>query len=137
MFSWDTFCTSAHVDLTVAVIGWFSLSLSLGYGGFDNYNGFNNYCFGNGMFDDRLRGGERGGRGKGPLLEGFERHFGQSDRLFTKVFFFYCEFAKSQRVCFSVSLQGWEDTVTVTDTDTDTAVEGTGVPGSTAAILST
>ncbi|KAM6977449.1 heterogeneous nuclear ribonucleoprotein H3 [Aplochiton taeniatus] len=35
-----------------------------GYGGLDNYNGFNNYCFGNGMFDDRLRG-ERGGRGMG------------------------------------------------------------------------
>ncbi|XP_029496053.1 heterogeneous nuclear ribonucleoprotein H3 [Oncorhynchus nerka] len=27
-----------------------------GYGGFDNYNGFSNYCFGNGMFDDRIRG---------------------------------------------------------------------------------
>lgn len=37
-----------------------------GYGGFDNFNGFNNYCFGNGMFDDRLRG-ERGGRGPFPL----------------------------------------------------------------------
>ncbi|CAL8403757.1 unnamed protein product [Boreogadus saida] len=36
-----------------------------GYGGFDNYNGFNNYCFGNGMFDERLRAGERGGRGMG------------------------------------------------------------------------
>lgn len=36
---------------------------SLGYGGFDSYNGFNNYCFGNGMFDERVRG-ERGGRGK-------------------------------------------------------------------------
>uniref|UniRef100_A0A3B3ZAE5 RRM domain-containing protein n=1 Tax=Periophthalmus magnuspinnatus TaxID=409849 RepID=A0A3B3ZAE5_9GOBI len=35
-----------------------------GYGGFDNYNGFNNYCFGNGMFDDRGRG-DRGGRGLG------------------------------------------------------------------------
>lgn len=34
-----------------------------GYGGFDSYNGFNNYCFGNGMFDERVRG-ERGGRGK-------------------------------------------------------------------------
>lgn len=34
-----------------------------GYGGFDNYNGFNNYCFGNGMFDERVRG-ERG-RGMG------------------------------------------------------------------------
>ncbi|XP_060895951.1 heterogeneous nuclear ribonucleoprotein H3 isoform X2 [Labrus mixtus] len=33
-----------------------------GYGGFDGYNGFNNYCFGNGMFDERVRG-ERGGRG--------------------------------------------------------------------------
>ncbi|XP_026149053.1 heterogeneous nuclear ribonucleoprotein H3 isoform X2 [Mastacembelus armatus] len=35
-----------------------------GYSGFDNYNGFNNYCFGNGMFDERMRG-ERGGRGMG------------------------------------------------------------------------
>lgn len=34
-----------------------------GYSGFDSYNGFNNYCFGNGMFDERVRG-ERGGRGK-------------------------------------------------------------------------
>lgn len=35
-----------------------------GYGGFDSYNGFSNYCFGNGMFEDRARG-ERGGRGMG------------------------------------------------------------------------
>lgn len=34
-----------------------------GYASFDGYNGFNNYSFGNGMFDERLRG-ERGGRGK-------------------------------------------------------------------------
>ncbi|XP_056878302.1 heterogeneous nuclear ribonucleoprotein H3 isoform X2 [Takifugu flavidus] len=33
-----------------------------GYTSFDGYNGFNNYSFGNGMFDERLRG-ERGGRG--------------------------------------------------------------------------
>ncbi|KAJ8013700.1 hypothetical protein DPEC_G00032510 [Dallia pectoralis] len=31
-----------------------------GYGGFDNYNGFSNYCFGNGMFEER-----RGDRGRG------------------------------------------------------------------------
>ncbi|XP_031434902.1 heterogeneous nuclear ribonucleoprotein H3 isoform X3 [Clupea harengus] len=31
-------------------------SYSGGYGGFDNYNGFNNYCFGNGMFEERGRG---------------------------------------------------------------------------------
>uniref|UniRef100_A0A674F839 Heteroous nuclear ribonucleoprotein H3 n=1 Tax=Salmo trutta TaxID=8032 RepID=A0A674F839_SALTR len=37
-----------------------------GYGGFDNYNGFSNYCFGNGMFDDRIRGDRgRGGHGYG------------------------------------------------------------------------
>ncbi|XP_040025117.1 heterogeneous nuclear ribonucleoprotein H3 isoform X2 [Gasterosteus aculeatus] len=35
-----------------------------GYSDFDRYNGFNNYCFGNGMFDERVRG-ERGGRGMG------------------------------------------------------------------------
>ncbi|XP_068176639.1 heterogeneous nuclear ribonucleoprotein H3 [Antennarius striatus] len=35
-----------------------------GYGGFDSYNGFSNYGFGNGMFDERVRG-ERGGRGMG------------------------------------------------------------------------
>ncbi|RVE74640.1 hypothetical protein OJAV_G00024140 [Oryzias javanicus] len=35
-----------------------------GYGNFDNYNGFNNYCFGNGMFDERVRG-DRTGRGMG------------------------------------------------------------------------
>ncbi|KAK7913385.1 hypothetical protein WMY93_013596 [Mugilogobius chulae] len=35
-----------------------------GYGGFDNYNGFNNYCFGNGMFEDRTRG-DRSGRSVG------------------------------------------------------------------------
>ncbi|XP_039984188.1 heterogeneous nuclear ribonucleoprotein H3 [Xiphias gladius] len=35
-----------------------------GYSGFDSYNGFSNYCFGNGMFDERVRG-ERGGRGMG------------------------------------------------------------------------
>ncbi|XP_054475743.1 heterogeneous nuclear ribonucleoprotein H3 isoform X1 [Anoplopoma fimbria] len=35
-----------------------------GYSDFDNYNGFNNYCFGNGMFDERVRG-ERVGRGMG------------------------------------------------------------------------
>lgn len=34
-----------------------------GYGGFDNYNGFNNYCFGNGMFEERMRGDR--GRGMG------------------------------------------------------------------------
>ncbi|XP_072321962.1 heterogeneous nuclear ribonucleoprotein H3 [Eucyclogobius newberryi] len=34
-----------------------------GYGGFDNYNGLNNYSFGNGMFDDRGR--DRGGRSVG------------------------------------------------------------------------
>ena len=34
-----------------------------GYSGFDSYNGISNYCFGNGMFDERVRG-ERGGRGK-------------------------------------------------------------------------
>ncbi|XP_030626232.1 heterogeneous nuclear ribonucleoprotein H3 isoform X2 [Chanos chanos] len=34
-----------------------------GYGGFDNYNGFNNYCFGNGMFEERLRTDR--GRGMG------------------------------------------------------------------------
>ncbi|XP_035007246.1 heterogeneous nuclear ribonucleoprotein H3 isoform X2 [Hippoglossus stenolepis] len=35
-----------------------------GYSGFDSYNGFDNYCFGNDMFDERVRG-ERGGRGMG------------------------------------------------------------------------
>ncbi|XP_017274313.1 heterogeneous nuclear ribonucleoprotein H3 isoform X2 [Kryptolebias marmoratus] len=35
-----------------------------GYSSFDNYNGFSNYCYGNGMFDDRVRG-ERGMRGIG------------------------------------------------------------------------
>ncbi|XP_020555177.1 heterogeneous nuclear ribonucleoprotein H isoform X2 [Oryzias latipes] len=35
-----------------------------GYSNFDNYNGFNNYCFGNGMYDERVRG-ERTGRGMG------------------------------------------------------------------------
>lgn len=40
----------------------FSVSVHVGYGGFDNYNGFSNYCFGNGMFDDRIRGDR--GRGK-------------------------------------------------------------------------
>ncbi|XP_013857300.1 heterogeneous nuclear ribonucleoprotein H3 [Austrofundulus limnaeus] len=34
-----------------------------GYSSFDNYNGFSNYCYGNGMFDDRVR--ERGMRGIG------------------------------------------------------------------------
>lgn len=34
-----------------------------GYASFDGYNGFNNYSFGNGMFDERMRG-DRGGRGK-------------------------------------------------------------------------
>lgn len=34
-----------------------------GYASYDGYNGFSNYSFGNGMFDDRMRG-ERGGRGK-------------------------------------------------------------------------
>ncbi|XP_023677279.1 heterogeneous nuclear ribonucleoprotein H3 isoform X1 [Paramormyrops kingsleyae] len=37
-----------------------------GYGGFDSYNGFNNYCFGNGMFEDRVRGDR--GRGKGAFF---------------------------------------------------------------------
>ncbi|XP_053720338.1 heterogeneous nuclear ribonucleoprotein H3 isoform X1 [Synchiropus splendidus] len=36
-----------------------------GYSNFDNYNGFNNYGFGNGMFDDRGRGERGGGRGMG------------------------------------------------------------------------
>uniref|UniRef100_A0A674PB97 Heteroous nuclear ribonucleoprotein H3 n=1 Tax=Takifugu rubripes TaxID=31033 RepID=A0A674PB97_TAKRU len=35
-----------------------------GYTSFDGYNGFNNYSFGNGMFDERLRG-ERGMGGHG------------------------------------------------------------------------
>ncbi|XP_062851627.1 heterogeneous nuclear ribonucleoprotein H3 [Trichomycterus rosablanca] len=35
-----------------------------GYGGFDDYNGFNNYCYGNGMFEERMRGVRgRGGMG--------------------------------------------------------------------------
>lgn len=34
-----------------------------GYASFDGYNGFSSYSFGNGMFDERMRG-ERGGRGK-------------------------------------------------------------------------
>ncbi|XP_056616931.1 heterogeneous nuclear ribonucleoprotein H3 isoform X2 [Triplophysa dalaica] len=35
-----------------------------GYSGFDNYNGFNNYCFGNGMFEERVRRDRgRGGMG--------------------------------------------------------------------------
>lgn len=45
---------------------WISSCPSLvgpGYASFDGYNGFNNYSFGNGMFDERMRG-ERGGRGK-------------------------------------------------------------------------
>lgn len=48
------------------IVDEFPLSLSLvgpGYASFDGYNGFNNYSFGNGMFDERMRG-ERGGRGK-------------------------------------------------------------------------
>lgn len=52
---------------SVYVLNQFSFLLCVGvcpgYGGFDSYNGFNNYCFGNGMFDERVRG-ERGGRGK-------------------------------------------------------------------------
>lgn len=48
----------------------FAVLLCPGYGGFDNYNGFNNYCFGNGMFDERVRG-ERGGRGKVQILSTF------------------------------------------------------------------
>ncbi|KAF6731153.1 Heterogeneous nuclear ribonucleoprotein H3 [Oryzias melastigma] len=50
------------------VYGWYP-----GYSNFDNYNGFNNYCFGNGMFDERVRG-ERTGRGMGSHSYG-----GQSD----------------------------------------------------------
>ena len=39
------------------------LMVGPGYASFDGYNGFNNYSFGNGMFDERMRG-DRGGRGK-------------------------------------------------------------------------
>lgn len=45
----------------------FGLIMCPGYSDFDRYNGFNNYCFGNGMFDERVRG-ERGGRGKVPYV---------------------------------------------------------------------
>ncbi|KAG5831245.1 hypothetical protein ANANG_G00301760 [Anguilla anguilla] len=46
-----------------------------GYGGFDNYNGFNNYCFGNGMFEERMRGDRGRGMG-GDLGSGFHSgHF--------------------------------------------------------------
>lgn len=42
----------------------FSLFASCpGYSNFDNYNGFSNYSYGNGMYDERVRG-ERGMRGK-------------------------------------------------------------------------
>lgn len=49
----------------------FAVLLCPGYSSFDNYNGFNNYCFGNGMFDERVRG-ERGGRGKVQILFAFQ-----------------------------------------------------------------
>lgn len=49
-----------HFESSTSDLCW---CLCPGYSGFDGYNGFNNYCFGNGMFDDRVRG-ERGGRGE-------------------------------------------------------------------------
>ncbi|MGH0117379.1 UNVERIFIED_CONTAM: hypothetical protein FKN15_033474 [Acipenser sinensis] len=36
-----------------------------GYGGLDNFNGYSNFCFGNGMFDDRMRTARGRGFGHG------------------------------------------------------------------------
>lgn len=63
-----------------------------GYGDFDSYNGFNNYCFGNGMFDERVRG-ERGGRGKVQILFTLW-HLSYAELMFERLSL-YCQFNTS------------------------------------------